>query len=380
MSRGRPGTPGFRGERLRSAREARGLSVSSLAELVGVSRQAIAQYESGDLSPSPETMGKLPLVLNVLPSFFLRGALPKQDGALFFRSLKAASRSARSRAAEKQVWLADITSYVERFVALPPESVPILVEPDKWTSLTPSEIEALATRLRREWGLSDGPISDLCLLLENNGVVISSSDLGSESLDAFSRWTNGRPYIVTDGSIRSAARARMNLAHELGHLVLHRGVLPSILEASKEFDLIESQAWRFATAFLMPASTFGNEVAWPSLDQFAALKPKWKVSVSAMIMRSRDLGFFSPETERGLWRNLSRRGWREFEPHDRDIPVEAPNLLAASFSLMSQGGVRAPSEIVSDLGYAERDLLDLVSLPENFFLPPRPQLKLVKGN
>ena len=46
------GTPNFVGERLKEAREARGLTGVALADLVGVKRASISQYELGDASPA----------------------------------------------------------------------------------------------------------------------------------------------------------------------------------------------------------------------------------------------------------------------------------------------------------------------------------------
>ena len=46
-------------ERLREAREARGLTGEQLAEQIGVTRQAIAQYKSGQRVPLPEIFSKI---------------------------------------------------------------------------------------------------------------------------------------------------------------------------------------------------------------------------------------------------------------------------------------------------------------------------------
>ena len=55
----RSGTPRFVGGRLRQAREARGVSASALAALLGVSRQAVSQYERGPETPSPAVMHRI---------------------------------------------------------------------------------------------------------------------------------------------------------------------------------------------------------------------------------------------------------------------------------------------------------------------------------
>lgn len=52
----RVGTPGFSGQRLREAREARGLTAISVSELAEVSVQAVYHYESGRMSPSPDVL------------------------------------------------------------------------------------------------------------------------------------------------------------------------------------------------------------------------------------------------------------------------------------------------------------------------------------
>ena len=54
------GTPGFVGPRLREAREGRGLTAMSLAELLGITRSAISYYEKGTTSPQPDVMERNP--------------------------------------------------------------------------------------------------------------------------------------------------------------------------------------------------------------------------------------------------------------------------------------------------------------------------------
>ena len=61
----------FQGERLKSARQLRGLTLTALAEQTGISKQSISQYESGETRPEHERGFRLASALNVPYDFFL---------------------------------------------------------------------------------------------------------------------------------------------------------------------------------------------------------------------------------------------------------------------------------------------------------------------
>ena len=82
--------------------------------------------------------------------------------------------------------------------------------------------------------------------------------------DAFSQWQLEKsiPVAVMVAEKPSACRDRFSLAHELGHIVLHRSV--SVDE--ENIDIIEEQANQFASSFLLPAQSYLREFRYPSLD------------------------------------------------------------------------------------------------------------------
>lgn len=53
------------GERIKECRQQAGMSQEKAAELVGVSRQAVTKWESGQTAPSTENLFRLAEVLNV---------------------------------------------------------------------------------------------------------------------------------------------------------------------------------------------------------------------------------------------------------------------------------------------------------------------------
>ena len=157
----RVGTPGFSGQRLREAREARGLPAISVSELANVSAQAIYQYESGRRSPSPDVLEKLAIAMNLPPAFFLLPDRSQSTAPLFYRSMSTATKAARSRAHHRLQWLQDIVGYLSEFVALPDVNFPELDLPRDPMLLSDDEIEQAAEDSRRYWRMSDGPIANI---------------------------------------------------------------------------------------------------------------------------------------------------------------------------------------------------------------------------
>jgi Zn-dependent peptidase ImmA (M78 family)/DNA-binding XRE family transcriptional regulator len=364
----RSGTPGFVGDRLREAREARKISAVTLSELAGVSPQAISQYEKGKSSPSAEVLSRIASVLNLPEHFF---TLPERNldrGMIFYRSMAAATKSARARAERRFSWLRDIVHYLSEFVELPQSNFPDLVLPEDPLLLSGDEIEEAAAATREFWGLRDGPVANMVALLENQGAVVARDQLGAETLDSLSEFvaTEGRPYIVIGTDKGTPARWRFDAAHELAHIVLHAHVSPELFSKPGYHKEIEAQAHRFAAAFLLPLGSFGDDLFGANLDNFRSLKLKWNTSIAMMIMRARDGSLISEDTERKLWVSYSRRGWRKVEPHDDTMDVEEPRLLRRSFELVLDQSSQTPEDVLSQLALTGTDVEALSGLPNGF--------------
>jgi Zn-dependent peptidase ImmA (M78 family)/DNA-binding XRE family transcriptional regulator len=368
----RPGTPQFVGERLREAREARGLTALALSELIGVSRQAVSQYENGPETPSPVVLRRIADVLRLPVHFFLQPADAGTDGLIFYRSMAAATKSSRVRAESRFKWTRRIVRYIRVFANLPQVNYPQLDVPADPLEIKPLHIEEAATAARRHWKLGDGPISNIVLLLENNGTVIVRHDLAAETLDAFSMWSveEKTPYIVLNSEKGVAVRSHFDVSHELGHLLLHRRIPAGCLTRSELFEVVEQQAHAFARAFLLPEKTFVADMVSPTLDAFRALKSKWKVSIQGMIFRARELGLLSAEQERRIWPNLSRRGWRTSEPLDDALEPESPRLLRRSVELMVKGRATTRQDIVFQNALPPEDIEELIGLATGYLKEP----------
>ena len=344
------------------------MTAVALSEMVGVTPQAISQYEGGKSSPSPEGLRSITGVVNLPEHFFLRRDRDFERGTIFYRSMNSATKSARSRAERRFSWLRNIVRYLTEFVALPTSNFPNLNLPADPLLLSDEEIEDAAAEVRQYWGLRDGPISNMVLLLENQGAIVARDRLGADTLDSLSEFVaeDQRPYIVIGTDKGSPVRWRFDAAHELAHVILHAGVKTDRFSRPEQFKRIEEQAHRFAGAFLLPAAPFGDDLFAANLDALQAIKPKWKVSIGMMITRARQLGFISDDTTKKLWINASRRGWRRVEPYDETMEPEEPRLLRRSIELVLTEGALTPEDVLMALALPAVDVEALCCLPSGY--------------
>jgi Zn-dependent peptidase ImmA (M78 family)/transcriptional regulator with XRE-family HTH domain len=374
----RLGTPGFLGARLKEAREARSMTGSSLADVLGVTRQAVSRYEAGELSPSPEVMHTICACLNLPHHFFFRPVRDYPDEPIFWRSMSAATKMARSRAKRRLRWLREMVFYLEEYVNFPTLHFPQFDCPSQPRLISDEMIEGIASEARDFWKLRSAPIPDVVWLLEQHSTIIARDRLDAETLDALSVWGSleNRPYIILNADKQSAIRSRTDVAHELGHLLLHRNVKRSQLTKSVEYKLIEDQAFRFARAFLLPASSFANDMYALSLDALRSIQSKWKVSLGIMVKRAEDLDLINEEQTKKLWIALNRRGWKFREPFDDEIEIESPKLLSRVFNLLVTEQVQNKDEIRWEIPYALGDIEALSGLNQEFWQSTNPNLSV----
>lgn len=350
-------------ERIREAREARGMTAEDLAGALGVTRQAVSQYETGQTGPSSDVLSKIIALTDQPPSFFVLPRQRRSDGfsVPFWRSLKRMDQPSRMRIGRRLEWAADIVAYLEQFVELPEIDLPDL----QWDSARgdDDDIEEIALRVRRDWNLGLGPIIDLPAILEFHGCILIRERVDCDDMDAVSRWQSGRPFILYSADVKSSPRVNYNLSHELGHLILHSGIEIN----SENLPRIERQANRFAGSFLLPSTTFSSEVISASISYFKILKQRWGVSIAAMIYRCRDLSILNESQVKYLWRQMNMLGIKKIEPFDDAFESPAPKVLRASLEMLVSRGAQVLDDIRQAINLNPRDIESLVGVPEGWF-------------
>jgi len=346
--------------RIKQARVSRGLSMVELSELVSVSKQAISQYEMGKNAPSKAILNSIAMVLRYPISFFYKPVPVNENAssAVFFRSRKTARVKALSAAREKIEIFREINDYLEQYVDFPILNLPkITYEDEGINPIDNEQIEQYALILREYWGLGKGPIDNLISIVQKNGIMVSKMQLRLNKLDAFSVWFDNKPFIFLSSDKDTNVRIRFDIAHELGHLLMHADYYSEEdLKNSAIHEKLENEADRFAGAFLLPKESFSKDVFSTSIDHFIQMKAKWMVSIGCMIYRCDTLGILSSNQIKYLKDQMTTRVYWRKEPLDREMPVEKPFAHKQAILLLLENGIITPGQLVEETGCSAEEI------------------------
>ncbi len=291
----------------------RGLSLRGLAEALRgtVSHSALAKYENGEMMPGSDLIGQLADALGQSPDFFFRPFTLQLKEVKFRKRTHLATK-------EKEAIREQAVEYFERYH----EIEELLGEPRAFAGKldtppikTPEQAEAAAGQLRDEWQLGRDPLPNVVELLESRGIKVFEVDTGDDAFDGFYAWTEAGPVVVLASKLNSnLLRKRMTAVHELAHVILP---MADALTEKEEEKLVN----RFAGALLLPEETFvaqfGRARGAISLAELIELKTNFGASISAIMMRARQLELISEAVFLRFWKRHGST-WRseKKEPGD----------------------------------------------------------------
>lgn len=330
----------FQPDRLTLARQRRGLNYTKLAKKIGLTAQTVSAYERGRSEPTDEVVDVLASELGFPRSFFYAdlGDLVPQD-AVSFRSLSTMTASQRDRALAAGTLCVLFHSWLNNHFNLPTADVPNLSD----GLVDPA---GAAAHVRASWGLGEHPISNLTQLVEAHGVRVFSLADDCHEVDAFSFWQDLVPFALV-GTNKTPERGVFDLAHELGHLAMHRD------HSAPRGRAEEKEANEFASAFLMPeADIRAHAPAFPSMRDLVRATRRWRVSAAALNYRMHKLGLTDHWHYQSLCVEISRIG------RDREIdsiPRERSEMMTKVAAMLREDGVSHRS-VAADLHIQPDDL------------------------
>ncbi|MGH2615063.1 MAG: helix-turn-helix domain-containing protein [Thermomicrobiales bacterium] len=328
------------GERLASARRARGLTQQQAAAALGVARTTITAMEKGDRRPRASELFALarlygrqlgdlarPLREGESPSFVVQ-----------FRAARAGESPATTSKREQDIQrFEDLCRWYVELEKLLDAPLPVRYPEVYDVSGTNPEraAEALATAERNRLGLGDGPIGDLWSLLEGDvglrifaipmqdrriaGIFVASADLGG---------------CIAVNTNHPHDRQRWTIAHEYWHFLTDRYKAEITVLQGGRVPAGERAADAFARHFLMPASGLTRRFLNIKQAKNGPITPAdvltlahlYGVSFQAMTLRLEELDHLKS----GTWDSLKARG---FKPEEARKLVDLPEREAPHASL-----------------------------------------------
>jgi Zn-dependent peptidase ImmA (M78 family)/transcriptional regulator with XRE-family HTH domain len=356
----------FVGARLGVARAFRQMTLKALADTVSVSLGLLSHYENGlRKQPADDLVSALATALGVKPAFFFEPALDVwAEMECSFRRRVATPEGVKKRARAHGSLIGMVVRELASKVKFPTYNIPAIA------ASLPPDIEAATERCRSDWGLGLGPIEHVGRVAEKNGVVLVQHLQHADKIDAFARRGDFSVIVLNTARI-STSRWIFDVAHELGHFVLHRG----IETGSKD---TEDQANYFAAALLLPHKTFSREFrARPfSWTHVFDLKRRWSVSAAAIVRRAYDLGLIDAIVYRRSYQHLSVQGWLKREPHEPHFA--GPEWLPSAFALAEKRFGLSPVALCERLHLSPAMFTEITGLPVNTSQPVPFRPRLIK--
>jgi Zn-dependent peptidase ImmA (M78 family)/transcriptional regulator with XRE-family HTH domain len=334
----------FNPQRLSLARKRRRLTSKGFAELIGMSPVTVTRLEKANNEPEPETVDLIAKKLGFPREFFFGDDIDDlAKDAASFRSLTSMTARERDAALASGSLAYLLSDYVAAKFNLPePKLIDLSHERDS---------AAAARTLRQEWALGEQPISNMIKLLESKGVRVFSLAENTKSVDAFSCWRNETPYVFLN-TFKSAERSRLDAAHELGHLILHKHGGP------QQGRDAEMEANNFASSFLIPKADLRSRLPFVSrLDELVVAKKRWGVSTAALAYRLHKLGILSDWQYRMFCIQINQRGYRTEEPNG--LPREESVIWKKVFTELWTDRI-SKSQVAADLHLPADELENLV--------------------
>lgn len=332
----------FNPESLVLARDFEGMTQTALAKILKVSQGKVSKMEDGILAVTMDTISELADIFSRPRSFFVNDW--KQTGMEGFYRKKC---SLPQKAQRKAHALMNIERLQFQALDKVHKFVPRLpyLDPDEHLG---GAVE-IARKMRQHLGVPDGAIANLTQIVEQAGCIVRYIDYGTLKIDGYSVFNENHTPIIFLNRAFPSDRRRLTLAHEFGHIIMHRESRPNM----------ESEAYDFAGEFLMPEREIKHTMYPLTVDKLARMKLKWGVSMAAILKHGERIGAVKERYYRYLYMQLGKSGYRTTEPYSDKIAKEPATKITRMMAYMKNKMELSDEDLRNIMCIDESDLTKL---------------------
>jgi len=307
----------FNSDLLQIARQVRGMSQTALSREAKLTQGYLSKLENGLTEPTEEALDKIAEVLRFPVSFFTQSdriyGLPLSVHPMFRKKASVAQKNLDKLQAELNIRLLHIRRLMQVTDFDAQFELPEIMLED--VAGGPAEV---AEMVRRMWLLPNGPVRNLTECVERAGCLVIHCDFDGQQIDGVTLKTPNLPPCIFLNKNQPGDRLRFTLAHELGHIIMHKVPSPEM----------EQEANAFASTLMLPPKEIKPIISGRlTLERLAAQKPVWGMSMAALLVAAKQTKAITDNQSQYLWRQMSKAGYRRREPAELDIPLEQPTVM-----------------------------------------------------
>ena len=314
--------------------EEKHIRIEELSSRVGMPAPILEQVIRGRLVPGSTLMKK---ITEALKEEGRREPTGASLSSIRFRSkpLNTAERLKRIESIrEATAWIEDY-SFLEEALG---RKVPY-----RLSQLEPQPPAEAAKAARRALGIGDStPLKRLSAILEEGGIKVRITDFGFSKTSGFSVGErDGGPAVIVNtgpGTGITAEHQVFTIAHEFGHLLLHRDSYEISIES--EIAGEERDANEFAGNFLLPREPFLD--AWAAcagldfVSRVLWMKEIFSVSYQTVLQRLYHLqeGFTLSDLRRRFAVGFRQRYTHDLKNHYEPFPLSPLSIQPVRYPLL----------------------------------------------
>ena len=340
------------GQNIDKLREQNNISVESLAELIGVTRQTMTSYIKGR---QVIDSGKLAIIakhFNKPLDYFLEET--HYEFSLMFRADNP-EQNFNGELAERIIEkIRDISNLLElsgRKLTMIPESYRLRHSGKKLNREEKELIEEIAQKKREEFDVADIVPENIYLVLQENDINVLAFPFNNNSIFAVSAYSEdyGSFIIVNDDTNIPEERKIFSAIHELGHLIFHKEQYSKGFNSfshayGKRRDINEEVANHFAMCFLVTRellkrykNVFKNKSF--VLREVVGIKKYLQVSVKCLIYALEYYGYITVKQKGIHIGYLNKHGYLAIEPRPMQAIKKDDYWLPVIKDLFNRGEI-----------------------------------------
>lgn len=251
-----------------------------------VSKPNISKYEAGKMMPSSKVHIALAKALGMDFDYFFRPVTVQITRPADYR------KKAKLTKGDEYAINEEVKDKAERYLEIE-DTLGISMTFDYDLSdivvSTRQDVKRVVARIRKDWNLGLGPISNIIDLLESHGLRVIEIE-APDAFDGMCIFVGEKKPVLVLNKHYTVERKRFNTLHEFGHSVMR---MDDGLSQKEKESLCHYFAGEMLLSSEVLHQVFGTRINKVFLNEIGHLQTQFGISIDAIFHRLKDEGIMS---------------------------------------------------------------------------------------